>query len=158
VGGDEEEGRREIGFVLVKDLFVEYLQGTREREVEVKVKSVQLDNHVRNAIFPVILCPRTTCKDGENFIHFSVLAEATTRCTAATSSSSAATATTTTHHTIRYLALRILAMDLQLDLRSLLRYLHFAQVRAGESGEKRKEGGSGGREGHVIMFFPCTVQ
>ena len=152
VGLDEEEGRREIGFLLVKGLFVEYLQGTREREVEVKVKSVQLDNHVRNAIFPVILCPRTTCKDGEDFIHFSVLAEADTRSTVVTSSSlpssssssssAAATATTTTHNTIRYLALRVLAMDLQLDLRSLLRYLHFAQVRARAGGRKggRKEG------------------
>jgi len=139
VGMDEEEGRREIGFLLVKGLFVEYLQGTREREVEVKVKSVQFDNHVRNAIFPVILCPRVTCKDGEDFIHFSVLAEADTRSTlsslppssstSSSSSSAAATATTTTHNTIRYLALRVLAMDLQLDLRSLLRYLHFAQVK-----------------------------
>ena len=35
---------------------------TSQREVEVKVRSVQLDNHVRNAIFPVILCPRNTAK------------------------------------------------------------------------------------------------
>ena len=30
VGADEEEGRREIGFLFVQGVRVEYLQGTRE--------------------------------------------------------------------------------------------------------------------------------
>jgi hypothetical protein len=128
VGADEEEGRREIAFFFVNGLSVEYLQGTREKEVEVKIKSVQLDNHVRHAMFPVILCPRTASKEGESFIHFSLLAEVDTRSNVVSVPGSEPSSTTT-YHTIRYLAFRVLAMDLQLDLRSLLRYLHFAQVR-----------------------------
>lgn len=34
VGADEEEGRREIGFLCIEDIRVEYLQGTREVCVE----------------------------------------------------------------------------------------------------------------------------
>ncbi len=136
VGADEEEGRREIGFLFIQDVRAEYIEGTREREVELKVRSVQLDNHVRNAIFPVILCPRTA-KTEQDFIHFAALAEteqtpprtaeagagADAEAAAASASASASTPRTT----IRYLALRVLAMDVQLDLRSLLRYLHFFQ-------------------------------
>jgi len=128
VGADEEEGRREIGFLFIQDVRAEYIEGTREREVELKVRSVQLDNHVRNAIFPVILCPRTT-KTEQDFIHFAALAETETPPprTAGADAEAASASASTPRTTIRYLALRVLAMDVQLDLRSLLRYLHFFQ-------------------------------
>ena len=79
--------------------------------------------------------PNKQHKQDQDFIHFAVLAESeppTTPSTAtATSSTDAAAAGGGGggggHTTIRYLALRVLAMDVQLDWRSLLRYLHFFQ-------------------------------
>jgi len=75
VGDDEEEGRREIAFLFFRTVHVEYVKGTRELDLEVKIGQVQLDNHVAKCIFPVIFCPRTMKAD-QPFIHFSVLMEA----------------------------------------------------------------------------------
>lgn len=72
---DEDEGRREIGYLALQDVFVDFLKGTREIELEVKVRNVQLDNHVTKGIYPVILCPRTKPKMEQPFIHVSLVTD-----------------------------------------------------------------------------------
>jgi hypothetical protein len=74
VGRDPEEGRREIGYLELQGLMLEYVKERRRLSLEVKVNAVQLDNHVNKAIFPVIFCPQKRDPDAE-FLHISLLAD-----------------------------------------------------------------------------------